>query len=103
MCTQKSLSLSDRLELPHPSLPDSGRFMRLLSPIVFILLSTVDRLGDQLSMSYAITAQLVSHDLSRFTAVITEESPEKPFCCSPISPSLKEHINNLTVLIYGPP
>jgi hypothetical protein len=72
MCTQRSLSLSDKLELPHPSLPYSGRFMRLLSPIVFILLSTVDRLGDQLSMSYAITAQFVGNDLSRLTTMTAQ-------------------------------
>jgi hypothetical protein len=46
--------------------------MRLLSPIVFILLSTVDRLGDQLSMSYAITAQFVGNDLSRLTTMTAQ-------------------------------
>jgi len=39
----KSLSLPDRLEAPHTSLSHSGRLMRLLSPIILILLDTVDR------------------------------------------------------------
>jgi hypothetical protein len=46
MSTQKPLSLPYRLELPHPSLPDPGRLMRLLSSVIFIQLSAVDRLGD---------------------------------------------------------
>ena len=63
MSCHKSLSLPDRLESSHPSLPHPGRLMRLLSPIILILLSTVDRLRNQLPMSHAIAAQLVRHDL----------------------------------------
>ena len=64
MCTQKPLGLTDRLDFPHPSLSYPGRFMGLLCPIILILLSTVDRLGHQLTMSDAITAQLVGGELA---------------------------------------
>ena len=54
MNSQKSLSLPDRFEAAHPSFPHSGRLMRLLSPIVLILLSAMDRAWYQLSMGYPI-------------------------------------------------
>mgnify|MGYP000707648892 CR=1 FL=1 len=46
MGSQKSLCLPNRFELSHPPLSDPSRFMRLLRPIILILFSTVDRLGD---------------------------------------------------------
>ncbi len=72
MGTQESLSLPNRLELSHPPLPDPGRFMRLLCPIILILLSTVDRLRHHLPMRYSIAAQLISHDLPGFAAMATQ-------------------------------
>jgi hypothetical protein len=61
MDTQKSLSLLNRFEFTHPPLSHPGRLMRLLCSIILILFSAVDRLGYQLSMSYAITAQFVGN------------------------------------------
>ena len=69
MGTQKSLRLTCRFEPTHPSLPNSGRLVRLLCPIILILLSTVDRLGYQLPMCDAVTSQLVSHNLPGFTTM----------------------------------
>ena len=54
MSSNKSLSPTNRLELPHPSLPLPRRLMTLLCPIVLILFSTVDRLGDKFPMYYDI-------------------------------------------------
>ena len=58
MCTHKTLSLSDRLESPHPPLSNPGRLMRLLGPIILILLSTVNRLWHELAMCNTI-AELI--------------------------------------------
>ena len=69
MSTQESLCLPDRLKPSHPSLPDPGRLVRLLGPIILILLSTVDRLGNQFPMCNAIAAQSIGDYLPRFTAV----------------------------------
>ena len=69
MNTQESLCLPDRLELPHPSLSHPGRLMRLLSAIILILPSAVDRLWDQFALSNAIAAQFVGNDLSRLAAM----------------------------------
>ncbi len=46
MGTQKSLRLTDRFKSPHPTLSHPSRLMRLLGPIILILLSTVNHLGE---------------------------------------------------------
>ena len=69
MGTQESLSLPDRFELPHPSFPYPGCFVRLLGPIILILLRTVDRLWYKLPMSNAITAQFIGNDLPGLASV----------------------------------
>ena len=69
MSTQESLSLPYRFELAHPSLSHPGRLMRLLCPIILILLSTVDRLRNQLPMGDSIAAQFICHDLPGFAAM----------------------------------
>jgi hypothetical protein len=73
MRTQKSLCLPGRLELPecrttHTAFPHPSRFMGLLSPIILILLCTVDRLRHQFTVSDAIAAQFICHDLPGFAA-----------------------------------
>ena len=57
--TQESLRLTRRLESSHTSLSNPSRLMRgaafrLLGPIIFILLSAVDCLRNQLPMSDTI-------------------------------------------------
>ncbi|MFT6050841.1 MAG: hypothetical protein ACI9B9_000479 [Halioglobus sp.] len=49
MSTQTSLSLARRFEPSHPPPPYSGRLMGLLCSIMLILLSAVDRIGNQLT------------------------------------------------------
>ena len=72
MSSNESLRLSHRLESPHPSLSYPGRLVRLFCPIILILLSTVDRCGNQLAMCNTITAQLIRHDLSWLAAMRPE-------------------------------
>ena len=69
MCTQKPLSLTHRLESPHPSLPDPGRLMRLFCPIILILFCTADHTRHQLSMRNTITPQLIGNDLPWLSSI----------------------------------
>lgn len=85
MSTQESLGLSERFELTHPSLPHSGRLVRLFSPIVIILLSTVDRIGHDLTLSYRIASQLIRHDLPWLSAIGSHQPPEEALCCCAIT------------------
>ena len=65
----KPLGLQHALEPSHPPLSDPSCFMRLLSPIILILLSAVDRVGNQLTMSNTIASQFGSHNLPRLDTV----------------------------------
>jgi hypothetical protein len=69
MDTQKSLRMPCRFEPPHPSLPHPSRLVRLLCSIILVLLSTVDRIGNQLTMCDSMTTQLVGNDLTGFASM----------------------------------
>jgi len=46
--------------------------MRLFSPIILILRSTVNRLGDELTVSNSIAAQFIGHNLPWFAAMVSQ-------------------------------
>ncbi len=71
MSCHKPLGLPRRFESPHSALPDSGRLMRLLYPTILILLGTVNRFRDHLSMSDTIASQLFRHDLPGISTMIS--------------------------------
>ena len=72
MGTQESLSLPNYFELSHAPFSHSGSFMRLLGPIILILLSTVDCLRNQFSVSNTIAAQLIGYDLPGLVAMTAQ-------------------------------
>jgi hypothetical protein len=78
MGTQRSLGLPDRFKLPHPSLPHPGRLMGLLCPVVGILRIIVDNIWHQLTVSNAITTQLIRNDFPGLALVTTDQSLEEP-------------------------
>ncbi len=100
---REALSLRQRLEATHSSLPHPGRLMGLFSPIIRILVGYMECFGYDLSVSDAITAKLVGNDLPGLTLVTPNQSPEEPLCGSTVPSCLQIHINDLAVLIYGPP
>lgn len=63
MGSHEPLGLSHRFEPPHTSLPNPGRFMRLLGPIILILFGTMDHLRYQLSMCNTLATQFIGHFL----------------------------------------
>ena len=63
----------------------------------------MDNLRDQLPVSYSITAQLVSLDLSGFTAIISQQPPEKSLRSGTITLCLEKYINNFAILVNSPP
>ena len=72
MRVQKPLSLPNRLELSHPSFSNPGRLMGLLCPIILLLLSAVDRIGNLLAMGNTITPQLFGNDLPGLAAMASQ-------------------------------
>ncbi len=69
MSSHKSLCLLNRLELTHPALSHPSGFLRLLSPIILILLSTVGRLWHHLPVGNWIATKFIRHDLSGLAPV----------------------------------
>ena len=88
MSGHESLSLPNRFESPHPSLPYPGRLMRLLHPIILILFSAMNDIWHQLSMSDWVAAQFVGHDLPGLTTVTPYQALEEALSRSPIPLSL---------------
>lgn len=76
MGRQKSLSLADRLESPHPLLSHPGRLMGLLGPVIGILVIHTNGFRDHLPAGNTIAVQFVGHDLPRFATIATYQSSE---------------------------
>ena len=72
MRVQKPLSLPNRLELSHPSFSNPGRLMGLLCSSILVLLSAVDRIGNQLTMCHSITTQFVGSNLPELAAMAVQ-------------------------------
>ena len=54
-------------------------------------------------MSNTITTQLISYDLSGFTAMVPYEAIEEAFSCGPIALCLKIDINHFAIPVDRPP
>lgn len=54
-------------------------------------------------MRYAVTSQLVSNDLPGLIAMRHEQPLEKRLCSRSVPSGLQIDINNLAILVNGPP
>ena len=77
--------------------------MRLLCPIIFILLRTLDRVRNQFPVSDTVTSQFISHDFPGLAAMASQYPFEEPICSSPVTFFLQIHVNHFSVLIYRSP
>jgi hypothetical protein len=50
MCGDKSLRLLHRFEPPHPAFPNPGRFVRLFSTVIGVLIRDMYRIRRYLAM-----------------------------------------------------
>jgi len=103
MNTQESLRLPHRLEAAHTPFSRTSRLVRKLCAVISILGCIVYGFRDELSMRNAIASQLVCHNLSRFTMVIFQQSPEETLSSSPVTTRLEKHIDHLAILVNSPP
>ena len=77
--------------------------MRLLCPIIFILLRTLDRVRNQFPVSDTVTSRFISHDFPGLAAMASQYPFEEPICSSPVTFFLQIHVNHFTVLICRSP
>lgn len=101
MDCNKSLSLPNRLELPHTSLSDSSRLVRLLCSVIGVPVSDMDGFRNQLSMRDTITSQFVRHDLPWFVTMTTQQTLEKPLRRCSIPFGLEIYRDHFSILIHS--
>jgi len=77
--------------------------MRLLSPIIEILISDMDGVRGNFAVGNWIATQFVGNDLPGLSLITTNEALEETLGSSPIPLLLQADINNLAILIHGPP
>ena len=92
MNTQESLRLLRRLEAAHTPFSRTSRLVRKLCAVISILGCIVYGFRDELSMRNAIASQLVCHNLSRFSMVIFQQSPEETLSSRSVTTRLEKHI-----------
>lgn len=71
--------------------------MRLLGPIILILLSTMDRLWNELAMCHAITSELIGHNFPGLSSMTTYQALEKPLCGSTIAPGQEKNVYDFAI------
>ena len=59
--------------------------------------------GKQLALSYAVAAQLVSHDHPRHILQTRQQTPEEPLGGFGIAPLLNKDVEHNAILIHGSP
>jgi len=77
--------------------------MRLLYPIVGVPISDMDCFRDYLTMGDWITSQLIRHDLPELSAMISQQTLEKPLCCRSVPPGMQINIYHFAILVNSCP
>ena len=77
--------------------------MRNLGAIVGIGLGIVGNTRQDLSTGSSIALQLVGDDPEWSLALAAQQSAKKPLGCTLITARLQQNIDDITVLIHGPP
>jgi hypothetical protein len=77
--------------------------MRKLGPIVGILLGIVGNAWQDRSTGSSIALQLVADDPKWLLALTAQQSAKKPLGCTLIAARLQQNIDDITILIHGPP
>ena len=63
----------------------------------------MDSLRDKLTLRNAIASQFIGHNLPGLFTLSSEQALEESFSRCPITARLQKYINNVTVLVNGPP
>jgi hypothetical protein len=103
MDTQEFAGLFCRLQTSHPTFPHPGWCVRLFYSIVGILGHSVNGLGDQFTMSDAVTSQFNCNDSPGFVAMASQKPLKEALCSGAIPAALKKHVHHVSVLVDRAP
>jgi hypothetical protein len=77
--------------------------MRNFGPIVGILLGIVGNAWQDRSTGSSIALQLVGDDPKWSLALTAQQSAKKPLGCTLIAARLQQNVDDITILVHGPP
>ena len=92
-----------RLEPLHHALSSSHRLMRILGAIVLPEPLFMRAGQPQTPERRGVGMQLVGHQQLRDEALLLEQLAHQPQRCSGIAPALNQHVEDLALVIDGPP
>jgi hypothetical protein len=100
---EEALRVPQRFEPLHASLPLAGRLTRVFSAIVKIAMLPMFHARQHLSLRRAMAFQLVCDEHPWDIGYALEQLPEESLSGVLVPPPLYENIQNIAVLIHGPP
>ena len=92
-----------RLKAAHLALALSNRLVRDLGAAVRVLIRAVDHRRHHHALRGRVTAELVGDQPARDTGLAFQSLPEESDRGALISPRLHQDIEDVTVLVHGPP
>ena len=99
----EALQMSGRLETAHLALAQTSRLMGDLRAVVRILFRPVDHGWHHGAVRGRVAAQLVRDQPSRLAALSFQQLAEEALGRRLIAPRLHEDVEDLSVLVHGPP
>src|SRR5919108_1702667 len=101
--SEEPMGLSWRLEPWHAPFPLAGGLMGVLRSVIQIPMLTISHARQELSLGGFITLQLIRDDDLWSVLASFEEITEKLLRRLLVTPALHQDIENVAVLIDGPP
>ena len=99
----KALQVRGRFKATHLAFPLARRLVRDLRPIVRVLVRDVDDRRHRHPARRRVAAQLVGDEPARDAALALQQCPEGPRGGAPIPSRLDQDVDQVPVLVDGPP
>ncbi len=100
---QESLRLSRGGEPSHRPFSLARRFVRDFGSVIRIDVVDVTHRRHDRPMSGVIASEFVGHQPPGFTALAFDQATKKPFSRTLIAAALHQNINDIAVVVHGPP
>ena len=100
---EKALGMSWGLESPHAVFSLASRLVRIFCAVIQIPVLTMFHAGHNLPLGRAIAVELIRDDHPRHVCQPLQQLAEEPLRRLLVPPALHEDIEDITVLVDGPP
>ncbi len=100
---KEALGVSRCVKPLHPALPLTGGLVRVLGAIIEVPMPAMFHAGQDLPRGRAVARQFVGDDDRRDVPQTLQELPEESLRGNLVSPALHQDVEDIPVLIDGPP